>query len=797
MRVRPLGNLLLVLSFTASSAFAGGPFITSRDASRSQLGIFEDVALPDEASAVWTNPAGIGFLRSSSAFFSQSFGCDTSYTNFLVAGGNAGFGWQRTDLGSDRRVDRWRFVTSGVDRAHGVAFGAAMQLADPDGLNQGTFWSADFGALVRPTTWISVGFVARQLGAPEGYPWALETGLAARPMGNNLTFFGGALWSKDDPRDDPSGWHVGALANLGPGVEVGLGVNQDRTVQAGLRLILGNAAVGASAQRARDDDRSGPGWAVVAFNRDYRATRLALRGNVGEIRLRGVIRDQGTGMTLFGGGTTPLNGILTQIRRAADAPDISGLYLRIEGVDIGQGMADELRDALVQFKEDSHKPIVAYLASADVREYYLASVADSIYLEPMGHLDFVGYAAHVMFLRRALNKLGVQPELVRVGKYKSATETFTDSTISEASREQLDELLDDWYEKLVDAVAKSRNVTTDSVRTLIDNGPYTASDAKRCGLVDALGYEDEAFESAKSLVRSRVGHSRGRVSMASRRPYDERWGPRPQVAVVFASGDIITGQSGVDLISGSQFIGSETMVKALRQVREDKAIRAVVLRIDSPGGSALASDMIWREVDKLRKTDKPLVVSVGDLAASGGYYLACAGDSIVANPGAIVGSIGIFGGKLTMQELFHKIGVDFDVLTRGENAAIYSLELPLTPEQREKLQDDVEQGYQVFLSRVADGRRMTTAEVDSIGQGHIYTGERGIDHGLIDRTGGLEDAIRMAMDMAKIADEAEIVSYPRRPSFWEIVREDPATRVRRGNSLEDRWFYDAAAASLR
>lgn len=796
MRLLKLIPSLLALGFLILPPSVNGQFITAEDPYRSQLGILENVALADEASAVWTNPAGLSVRRSSTFFLSQSFGEDTRYTNVLLGWNNGGFGWQCVRFGTGARMDRWRFAMAGGDRAHGITGGMAVQLADPDRLAFGRYWSTDLGILARPFQWLSAGFVARQLGAPAGHPRSLETGLGLRPFGKTLTLAGGAIWGQDDPADDPSGWQVGALANFGPGVEIGVGVNQDRMVQAGLRLIFGKGALGGTAQRDRDGGY-GPGWAVVRFSQDYRATRLSRRGNVAEIRLKGTIRDVGTGFSLLGGGTASLNGIITQIKRAAAAPDVGALYLRFEGLEIGQGMADELRAALVQFKEQSDKPIAAYLASADVREYYIASVADSIYLEPLGHLDLIGYAAHVVFLRRALNKLGVKPEFVRVGEYKSATEMFTDSTMSRPDREQVEELLDDYYDQLLDAIAKARDITTDSARTLIDNGPYTANDARARGLVDSVGHEEQAFESAKALARRQTGRAGDRVNMAKRRPYDERWGPRPKIAVVFASGDIISGEGGVDFITGGQFIGSETMVEALRRVREDDSIKGVVLRVDSPGGSALASDMIGSEVNKLRESDKPLVISVGDLAASGGYYIASPGDSIISNPGAIVGSIGIFSGKLALDSLYYKLGIDFTVLKRGENADIYSSTRPFTPEQRAKMQADVEQGYEMFVNRVAEGRGMTVAEVDSIGRGRIYSGERGIDRGLIDRIGGLEDAIQAAMHMAGIKDEAEIVPYPRRPTFWQAVMEDGPTGAWRWNWREDRLFYDPTAAMLR
>jgi protease-4 len=406
-----------------------------------------------------------------------------------------------------------------------------------------------------------------------------------------------------------------------------------------------------------------------------------------------------------------------------------------------------------------------------------------------------------MYFRRALDKLGVEPDFTRIGKYKSAAETFTDSVMSSPTREQYSELLDDWYERTVRAIATSRGVSVDSVRALVNRAPYTARDAVAYGLVDSVGHEDRAFESAKTMVKAREGRVSGKINLAQRRLYSEAWGPHPQVAVVFATGEIVTGRGGGDFLSGSQAMGAETMAKALRQVRKNNRVKAVVLRVDSPGGSALASDIIWREMQLLWETDKPVVISVGDLAASGGYYIACRGDSIVANAGSIVGSIGVFDGKFVVQRLANRLGVDYELLARGDNALINSALARRTPEQQQRVADNVRQVYDVFVDRVAQGRGMTASRVDSLGQGRIYTAANAVNIGLVDRLGGLEDAVEIAMRMAGISGEVEILPYPRRSHILETVMrnsvEENAAWGLRWEDANGVLFYDATAASMR
>ena len=762
---------LCLMASLPRHAAAVGRYVETNDGSRPVLGVLENPALNDEATAIWVNPAGLAFREGGTGFLSQSFRDpvgDMRYTNILLAGGSGGFGFQRTRISNTLSVDRWSLAMSGGSRRLGIASGLTIRITDPDGYwNRDWHFSADFGMLIRPTSWLSIGAVARQLGAPEEYPTSVEGGVALRPFGNqHLTLMGSYAYSFESGTiDDHKSWQVGAALDFGPGFIVSGGINNDKTVLAGLTFEFGNAGIAGGG--FGDSDNRGPYFGAVRFSQNLRRTALSSSGMTANIRVRGPVEDVGSG-GFFSPRIPPLHAYITQINRAAEDPGIGGIYLRLDNVEIGRGLADELRAALVRYKERTGNPIICYMAEGSDNEYYIASVADSIFMEPVGYLGVDGYVINSVYLARAFEKLGIDAEMVRHGRFKSAIEMFEDSTMSADTRLQLTEFLDEVYRQYVDAVAVARGMSSDSLRALIDAGPYTPQQALAVGLIDGLHDEHDAREHARDMIRHRAGSDAELVSMSNRRPYNDSWARRQTVAVIYASGDIVTGGGGSDFITGTRFIGSERMIRLLRRVREDDDIKAVVLRIDSPGGSGLASDQIWHELNRLHESGKPLVVSTGNLAASGGYYLACRADTIVANPSSIVGSIGVFGGKVNLSGLLDKLGIDTESITRGENATTLSLLHPLTDRQRENLQRHIDTMYDVFVSRVAESRGMTTAQVDSIGQGRIYSGERGVANGLIDLQGGLEDAILIARDLAGIRGDVDVVTYPERGMMWEM-----------------------------
>ncbi|MDP6125503.1 MAG: signal peptide peptidase SppA, partial [Candidatus Latescibacteria bacterium] len=438
--------------------------------------------------------------------------------------------------------------------------------------------------------------------------------------------------------------------------------------------------------------------------------------------------------------------------------------------------AYEIRQALERFIGVG-KSLVVYAEEMDTREYYIASVADSIVMPRLGTLNLIGFSATVPFLKGTLDKLGITPEFARIGRYKSAMETLTDTTISAADREQLESLLDDWYEQIVDRIAQSRGMIPDSLTKLIDISPMLANDAVSVGLLDKIGYRSEAKDAIKEMVGA--GDSiipQKFVDVRRRRYHDDRWGSRPQIALIFASGTIVLGESSSDFFSGSQGMGAETIGKAIRRARKNDSVKAIVFRVDSPGGSALASDLIWQELHQAVEDGKPVIVSMGDVAASGGYYVACAADTILAPPGAVVGSIGVFSGKMVMTDLYSKLGINTVILKRGRNADVYSSQQSLTDEQWEMLRKGVRDVYDVFVDRVAEGRNMNAADVDSLGRGRFYSGESALKYGLVDQLGGLYDALDIALEMAELED-ASLLVLPETPSFWDAVWQADASAL--------------------
>lgn len=447
--------------------------------------------------------------------------------------------------------------------------------------------------------------------------------------------------------------------------------------------------------------------------------------------------------------------VLLAIRDAADDDRVDGLVLHVDGVDWGWARIEEMRAALRAFRA-AGKPVYASLAGGGEQEYLLASAASRLAMPAIAHLQLDGLALSATFLKGTYDKLGVHPNFAHVGRYKSAVESYLREDFSPPAREALDALLDDEYALLVDSIAVSRGLPPDSVRSLVDDGPWLASEARQRGLVDTL-------LSAADLD-SLALHPRGRRLEPVPLPrYLEAGGGGggERIALVVANGTIVSGRSHETPWEGRQ-LGDQTLVAALRELRTRRGVRAVVLRVDSPGGSGDASDAIWQEVRRLRR-EKPVVVSMGNTAASGGYYIACGADVIVADPATLTGSIGVFGGKLNVLGLYRKLGLNVETLSRGRHAEMLSPFHDFTPEEEARFQRQLDDFYRVFVGRVAEGRRLDPAVVDSVGQGRVWSGVAARRLGLVDSLGGLETAVEVAKRRAGIPRAAtiELELWPR------------------------------------
>ena len=494
-----------------------------------------------------------------------------------------------------------------------------------------------------------------------------------------------------------------------------------------------------------------------------------------------------------------VGGLVDALRKAARDPRVRAVLLKPGALDVPYwGKLQELRDAVVDFRE-SGKTVVAFLEYGGDREYYLASAANRVYLLPSSPLDLTGVATFEIFLRGALDKVGAVPDYVHVGEYKAAPNQMTESGFTDTHREMSESINTDMYEQLVEAIASSRGKTAAEVRALIDQGPFVPDAALSAGLVDGLAYEDQLGALVPELddaagARRIEGTDYRRVTAES-----VGFRPRARVAVLYAVGTIVSGRSGYDALSGS-VIGSDTIVEEIRKIREDSSIRAIVLRIDSPGGSSVASDVIWRELMLTREDNpsRPIVASMSDLAASGGYYIAMPSDAIVAQPGTLTGSIGIYGGKIAIGGVLEKLGVTTETVASGANAGIYSPFVPFTPGQRAELQRFMESFYEGFVRKAAESRRTTPEQIAAVAQGRVWTGRQALERGLVDALGGLDVAITLAKERASIpADEdVQLVVFPRRRTLFEAFGDQFGTSGTVWSALVGQGAPASAIASL-
>ncbi len=453
------------------------------------------------------------------------------------------------------------------------------------------------------------------------------------------------------------------------------------------------------------------------------------------------------------------------IAHAADDDRIRALWLDCGGLDAGWGKAQEIRWAIEEFAE-SGKPVYAYMQVGGMLDYYVASAADEIYIAPEGYLDLKGLRAEVAFYKGTFDKLGVDVEMVQAGKYKSAVEPYTRTAMSDEFRLVIDQMLDAYLGHYASVVAPSLELTEAELIALLDEGPFLPPAAEEAGLVQGLLYPDE-FEAriAESLEVDEVdaisygAYHRDRIGGLN-------LGGRKRVAVLYGQGSIIRGSDSNDPF-GSEVLASESFSQVVADLRENDDIEAVILRIDSPGGDAIASDRMWRELNLLNE-DKPVVVSFSDVAASGGYYMAMIeGAPIVAYPATVTGSIGVFFGKVNLHGLYDKVGLNKEIVVRGRNAAIDSDYTPLDDDARIKVQQGVDRVYETFVNKVADARGQDFEAIHEIAQGRVWLGVQAIENGLIDEIGGFERAIEIAKERAEIDADEEVllVSYPT-PKRW-------------------------------
>ncbi len=512
-------------------------------------------------------------------------------------------------------------------------------------------------------------------------------------------------------------------------------------------------------------------------------------------RVQGPVPERSPASLPFFAGSTPSVSVANLYRAfhaARSDSSVAGVALYIRTTGFGLAKAQEFRHQLRELSA-AGKFVECYFETVGeggngTLGYYLATACDHIHMAPVGAVNLMGLYADSYFLRGTLDKLKVEPEFLTVGEYKSAGEQYTRTDHSPPARQALGTVLDGEYGQIVDAIAERRKLEPAAVRALIDRAPLGAQEAVDAGLIDSLIYPDQF----RDLVETRAG---GDPRLVPLETWGSTWGQGPafsgrQIAVVFASGTIVRGAGGTQPWTQETFVGSDQMSQIFRELAQDSSLAAVVLRIDSPGGSALGSDLILRELELLEK-HKPVIVSMSDLAASGGYYIASKATKIVAEPATLTGSIGVISGRFATEGFERDLlGVTHDPLSRGAHADLWSSPAPLTDEQRAVIQRQMDQVYQAFVGHVAQGRRMTTTAVDKIGRGRVWLGSDALRLGLVDELGGLDRAIDLAKKEAGLSagQSIRLTYYPEPQSWFDLFRQSrrpllPASLLRLTRAL--------------
>lgn len=738
------------------------------------------VATEESSIATIVNPAALGLAPSSAGW--------------IVSGGDDAVVGGRSDNGLFGRVGG---IVAGEDVA--TALGLAVEWSDPRAggctvtapcvrrtslaLSTGTpfisfggaarwfktgdsasldgAWSGDLALITRPVEFLSIGAVAANLNTPRvnGTDVARKytLGLAARPYRRYLTV------AADATIDEDNLWDTTRLSFLGivepiDGLQLLGRVSPARaqagdwrtTVELGLRFGFGHVAVTGSGFDVPGSN------SVDGFTGYLEVSSVRERGLFAPARSAHVV-DLGEALegpsrlaVLLGrrDALDPFVRLSLQLQRLARDESVGVLVLKIRGAgELGLGRIEELRALLGEMRGRGVK-VVAWLSGGGDADYYLATAADRIYAAPQTLLEINGFAATRYYLRGLLTKLGVEPEFVKIGAYKSAPEQFTEERSSEAAAEQTNALLDDQFPRYVAAVAKARGLTAAEVQERLDRGLWLSETAVEAKLID--GTSQGTGAALDEVVAQLAGE---RLPRRGAGPDEERpplWGHVPALAVVEISGDIVPGE-GVPGQRG----GADDVIRRLREVAEDASVRAVVLRVDSPGGDVAASEAIYLAVQKLRER-KPVVASFGDVAASGGYYAACGADWIVAEPSTLTGSIGVFAGKADLSALYAKVGITSETFRRGDRADFFTTRRPWTEPEKAELGRIVDRFYETFLQRVAAGRKMTRDEVHEVAQGRVWTGAQAKDRRLVDGLGGLEVALAEARSRAKLPADAPV-----------------------------------------
>jgi len=754
------------------------------------------IASTDGALALWGNPAALG-VNEGVGFFWFKPTDDKDYNrNTAIGVHGGGLAWSGEYLNEvpngaiQPRIFNWGMGTELSD-----GFFAGFRYQYSKGFDQQNMWS--FGILARPYSWISIGAVARNTNEARvgdtKTKTAFDAGIGFRPLaltswkhGHRITVGVDASYYEQDSIKYGDKFDPRVYVEVEPidGLKLQAQYASDpKEVRVGVGLTANHLQLGHSVRSGDDNDKGGV--SSVIFESDGLMS-LPVHNEKKIIRMKmPVVLDEQEGPFSFFSSRNPeLEKFLKKIRRMTNDPEVKGLILDVTGVGYGSAKMQEILRELDKFKA-AGKKLYVYSKELSNGGYLLASEADKVYLHPQGYLELLGYASPGLYLRGTLDKLGVEMEVEASGPHKTAPNMFTEKHMTDEDREQRMWLVGDLYRQFTERIAQNRGWSVDTVKQKIDDGPYNANEAVAAKLIDGTMYPDEVEKKFTELYTGKTEKSNSAKFMlfsfntnpgpkvVSATKYfmepeiDPRWDHpmEPKIAVIYAVGSIDDGASGSSLLSG-RTMGSETMVRAIHNARTNPHVKAIVLRIDSPGGSGFASDEMWREL-MLCKEDtenvKPVIVSMSDVAASGGYYIATPAETVVAEPGTITGSIGVFSMRPVIDSTLQKIGTNYEQIKFGKHANMNNIFKKNTPEERAIMEREIKYFYHNFVQKVADSRKMKWDAVDTIANGRVWTGMQGRKNGLVDTLGGLDLALQIAKAKAGIVanEKPDILVYPK------------------------------------
>lgn len=709
------------------------------------------------SEALVLNPAALYLNQPLSVAGYHSFGKDdfSGDNGYLFSAAGLGFGYQRLSLGLGEPVKRLDFAASSrVFKNLYTGISYTYYKSNWKDIDKAHSWN--YSLLYHIGRKAAISLQAENINKHRFYGEKSAVGYilsgAYRPIGELITIGVNASMYSGQKTGDID-WRLSTKAEVRKGLAVFAALGNDGTFGVGLELQFGRVQVGGESFCNNDAKYTGS-TVYGSISAASREQLISHYRSVLHVDISGEIPEESVKPFFWKKAPPTVYQKLSKIEVARTDPQISGLFLTIRNPQIGWGRLADFRDAVKDFRA-SGKPVVAYLGpSSGNGAYFLASASDKVYMLPVDALYLTGLRAEVTFYKGAMDKLGIEAEMERSGKYKSYPEVLTDTTMSQEFREGIEILLDDLYGQMLAESGADRNIEITRLSSLIDSGPFTSVQAESLRLVDGRFYSHEL----EAKIPEMFGDYYGILSESSYMhtpKFRERFGEPPQIAIIAIDGGIVKGASGFDYLEGST-AGSATVVSAIRSARQNSDIRAIVVRLNTPGGDAIASDLIWAELSEARKS-KPVIVSMSDVCASGGYYIASASDEVFLQPTTITGSIGVFSGKANVAGLYSKLGLHTESIVRGKHANMLSMTQPFTDEERAIVRRHVMDMNSRFTSVVADGRKLSVDSVTAVAQGRTWSGERALALGLADTTGSILDAVELARQKANIPDEDFVV----------------------------------------